>query len=172
MASRSEHMKHCCCSFFGIWFHLQFMGWACTKETRWNFCLGQEEASKIFRRNYKFGIDLPKTVENALTLDAKNDDTFWADAIAKEMENARMALKIHSRWSKAPIGFWLVWCHMVLCIKMEDFRCKAQLVVGTHMTKAQATLMYTSIVVSRETVCMDCIGSWVWQWCWKDSYNC
>ena len=40
---------------------------------------------------------------------------------------------------------------MVFDVKMEDFRCKARLVVGCHMTKALATITYASIV-SRETV--------------------
>ena len=34
---------------------------------------------------------------------------------------------------------------------MEDFRHKARLVAGGHMTKATATIMYAS-VISRETV--------------------
>jgi hypothetical protein len=34
---------------------------------------------------------------------------------------------------------------------MEDFRCKARLVAGGHMTKAPANITYAS-VVSRETV--------------------
>ena len=42
-------------------------------------------------------------------------------------------------------------CHMVFGIKMEDFRCKARLVAGDHMTKAPATITYVS-VMSRETV--------------------
>ena len=40
---------------------------------------------------------------------------------------------------------------MVFDVKMEDFRCKTRLVAGGHMTKAQVTIMYASIV-SRETV--------------------
>ena len=42
-------------------------------------------------------------------------------------------------------------CHMIFDIKMEDFRCKARLVVGGHMTEAPKTLTYAS-VISRETV--------------------
>ena len=41
--------------------------------------------------------------------------------------------------------------HIVFNIKMEDFRQKARLVAGGHMTKAPATITYAS-VVSRETV--------------------
>ncbi len=40
---------------------------------------------------------------------------------------------------------------MIFDIKMEDFRCKARLVAGGHMTKAPATITYASIV-SRKTV--------------------
>jgi hypothetical protein len=40
---------------------------------------------------------------------------------------------------------------MIFDIKMDDFRCKARLVAGGHMTKAPATITYAS-VVSRETV--------------------
>ena len=40
---------------------------------------------------------------------------------------------------------------MVFDIKMEDFRHKARLVAGGHMTEAPATIMYAS-VVSREKV--------------------
>ena len=40
---------------------------------------------------------------------------------------------------------------MVFNVKMEDFRHKARLVAGGHMTEAPATIMCASIV-SRETV--------------------
>ena len=39
------------------------------------------------KRNHKFDIELPKTVEAAPALDIKNGNTFWAYAIGKEMEN-------------------------------------------------------------------------------------
>ena len=45
----------------------------------------------------------------------------------------------------------LVTREMIFDIKMEDFRRKARLVAGGHMTKAPATITYAS-VVSRETV--------------------
>ena len=37
---------------------------------------------------------------------------------------------------------------MVFDIKMEDFRCKARLVAVGHMSKATATVMYASIVLT------------------------
>ena len=37
---------------------------------------------------------VPKTVEEAPTLDAKNGNAFWVDAMAKEIENVRVACDI------------------------------------------------------------------------------
>jgi hypothetical protein len=84
-------------------------------------------------------------------LDKKNGNTFWADAIAKEMKDVCVAFKILFDGQSAPIGYQKIPCHMIFDIKMEDFRCKARLVAGGHMTKAPATITYASIV-SRETI--------------------
>ena len=50
--------------------------------------------TKYLKKIHKFGIELPKTVEEALALDAKNGNTLWADAISKEMENVRAAFEV------------------------------------------------------------------------------
>jgi hypothetical protein len=49
---------------------------------------------RYLKRTHKFGIELPKTVKEALALDKKNSNTFWADAIAKEMKDTCVAFKI------------------------------------------------------------------------------
>ncbi len=100
---------------------------------------------------HKFGIELPKTVKEAFELDKKNGNTLWANAIAKEMRDIRVTFKILPDGQPAPVGYQRIPCHMIFDIKMEDFRCKARLVSGGHMTKAPATITYAS-VVSRETM--------------------
>jgi hypothetical protein len=105
------------------------------------------------KQTHKFGIELPKTIKEALELDKKNGNTFWADAIEKEMKDVCVTFKILLDGQSAPIGYQKTPCHMIFDIKMEDFRCKARLVAGGHMTKAPATITYAS-VVSRETVCI------------------
>ncbi len=95
---------------------------------------------------HKFGIESPKTVNEALELDKKNGNTFRADAIAKEMKDVCVAFKILLDGQSAPIGYQKIPCHMIFDIKMEDFRCKARLVAGGHMTKAPATITYASVV--------------------------
>ncbi len=105
------------------------------------------------KRTHNIGIEVPKTVKEALELDKKYDNTFWADTIAKEMKDICVAFKIlHDRQSMS-IGYQKIPCHMIFDIKMEDFWCKARLVAGGHRTKAPATITFAS-VVSCETVCL------------------
>jgi hypothetical protein len=73
------------------------------------------------KRTHKFGTELPKTVKEALELDKKNGNTFWADAIAKEMKDVRVTFKILLDGQSAPIGYQKIPCHMIFDIKIEDF---------------------------------------------------
>ena len=103
------------------------------------------------KKTYKFGIELPKTVAEAYALDKKNCNTYWADAIVKEMRDARIACKTLENSEHVPIGYQRINCHMIFDVKIEDFRQKARLVAGGHTTKVPACVTYAS-VVSRETV--------------------
>ena len=107
----------------------------------------------VFKDSYKFGIKLPKTVEQALALDAKNGNVLWVNAISKEMENVRVAFDVLPYGKSALTGHQFVQYHMVNDIKMKDFRQIARLVAGGHMTEVLATITYAS-VVSTETVRM------------------
>ncbi len=73
------------------------------------------------KRAHKFGIEVPKTIKEALELDTKNCNNFWADTIAKEMTDICVAFKILLNWQSAPIGYQKIPCHMVFDIKMKDF---------------------------------------------------
>ncbi len=103
------------------------------------------------KRTHKFGIEVPKTVKEALALDRKNGNTLWASVIAKEMKEVCIAFNILPDGYSAPIGYQKIPCHMIINVKMEDFRQKARLVAGDHLTKAPTTITYAS-VVSRKTV--------------------
>jgi len=106
---------------------------------------------RFLKKTHKLGIEVPKTVREALDIDRRNGNTLWADAIAKEMKDVRVAFKLLLDGQSAPIGYQKITCHMIFDIKMEDFRRKARLVAGGHRTEAPATITYAS-VVSRETV--------------------
>ncbi len=76
---------------------------------------------RYLKRTHKFGIELLKTVKEALDLAKKNGNTFWADAIAKEMKDICVAFKILLDGQSVPIGYQKIPCHMIFDIKMEDF---------------------------------------------------
>ena len=114
---------------------------------------------KYWRTTHKFGIRIPKTVAEALQIDRENGNTYWADAIAKEMGKAKIAY-VHMegvtpedvRANKVDQlrGFQEIKCHIVFDVKM-DFTRKARFVAGGHTTETPNSLTYSS-VVSRESV--------------------
>jgi hypothetical protein len=69
------------------------------------------------------------------------------------MKNDRAAFKILPDEASAPNGYQKISCHMIVDVKMEDFRRKARLVARGHRTEDPPTVTYAS-VVSRETVCL------------------
>ncbi len=70
---------------------------------------------------HKFGIEISKNVKEALALDRKNGNTLWADAIAKEIREVRIAFIILPDGGSAPIGYQKIPCHMIFDVKLEDF---------------------------------------------------
>ena len=109
--------------------------------------------SKYWLRTHKFGIRIPKSVEEAKKFDEINGNTLWWDAICKEMKNVRVAFDVFEGKEEAiPLGYQKVNCHIIFNVKMgENFRRKARMVAGGHTTEAPATLTYSS-VVSRDSV--------------------
>ena len=109
--------------------------------------------SKYWVRTHKFGIKIPKSVEEAKRFDDENGDTLWWDAICQEMKNVRIAFKIHEGTvAEIGPGYQEIKCHMIFDVKMgENFRRKARMVAGGHTTTAPASITYSS-VVSRDSV--------------------
>jgi hypothetical protein len=110
--------------------------------------------SKYWNCTHKFGIRIPKSVKEAREIDAENGNTYWWDAILKEMRNVRPALKA---WEKAkediPPGYQQIKCHLIFDVKMgENFRRKARFVAGGHTTEVPESLITYSSVMSRDSV--------------------
>ena len=105
---------------------------------------------RYLKKTHKFGIEVPTTVDEAFELDKKNGNTHWADGIASEMNNVKVAFDVLPYGQNAPIRHPFLKCHMLFDVKMEDFCQKARYVAGGHMKNAPPTITYAS-VVSRET---------------------
>ena len=108
--------------------------------------------SKYWQRTHKFGIRIPKSVQEAIQLDRENGDNKWWDAIVKEMKNVRIAFEEYDGDISKLVGYQQIKCHMIFDVKMgENFRRKARMVAGGHVTEVPSTLTYSS-VVSRDSV--------------------
>ena len=106
---------------------------------------------RYHKRTHKFGVRVPKTVEEAKRIDADNGNMLWQDAMHKEIDAVSVAFDLTPEGEKPPPTHQPIDCHLAFDVKMEDFRRKARLVAGGHTTETPATLTYAS-VVSRETV--------------------
>jgi hypothetical protein len=115
--------------------------------------------SRYWKTTHKFGIRVPKSVDEAYKIDSETGTDLWTKAIVKEMTKVKVAF---SRWDggtleearggKLLVGYQEIGCHMVFDIKMDgNFTRKARLVAGGHKTVAPASITYSS-VVSRESV--------------------
>lgn len=118
-----------------------------------------KKTAKYWRTKSKFGIELPHSVKEAYQLDKKNGNTFWRDALKKEMGNVKIAFRAHEKHTydevkrgqaKELIGYTEIECHIVFDIKL-DFTRKARFVAGGHKAEAPACMTYSS-VVSRDSV--------------------
>jgi hypothetical protein len=114
---------------------------------------------KYWRTEYKFGIRVPKTVEEALEIDRATGTQHWEKALWKEMSKVKVAYKLMEginpedvRHGKVPqmIGFQEIKCHIIFDVKM-DFTRKARFVAGGHLTQPATSSTYSS-VVSRDSV--------------------
>ena len=104
---------------------------------------------------HKFGIKVPKSVEEAYRLDKESATDFWAKAIQKEMSRIREAMKLYDgtldEVRTKLVGYQMIRCHMIFDVKMEGLTRKACFVAGGHTTETPKSLTYAS-VVTRESV--------------------
>jgi hypothetical protein len=110
----------------------------------------KKSKTEYWHRSHKYGIELPKSVSEALEIDRKTGTTFWRDVIDKEMRNVLPAFEFRDDDS-APVGYKHIKCHMIFDVKMIGLVCKAHFVAGGHMTDPPTESVYSS-VVTRESV--------------------
>jgi hypothetical protein len=106
---------------------------------------------RYHNKTHKFGIRMPKSVDEAYRIDLENGNTYWSDSIQKEMNAVMIAFRVLEDEESIPPAHQQINCHMVFDVKMENFHRKARLVAGGHLTDPPAAATYAS-VVSRESV--------------------
>ena len=106
--------------------------------------------SRVRRVTHKYGVEVPRSVGEALKIDKMNGDNLWRNAINKEMENLKVAFDILPEGSKPPPGYKPSSGHLVFDVRMTLER-KARWVKDGHKTPEPEWSTYAG-VVSRESV--------------------
>ena len=105
---------------------------------------------RIRKAKYKFGIEVPTSLEHARELNRKNGNTKWYEAWKKEMENVSIAFEFKHHGYK-PSSDWIETSgHLIWDVKM-DFTRKARWVKDGHKTADIVSSSFAG-VVSRESV--------------------
>lgn len=109
--------------------------------------------ARLKKKTHKYGIEVPTSLEHAKQLDKENGNTFWMDALRKEMYEVGIAFEILEEGEKAPDGWSHVTGHIIWDVKM-DFTRKARWVLDGHKTRDPDGSTYAG-VVSRESIRID-----------------
>jgi hypothetical protein len=104
----------------------------------------QKVKSQYWKRTHKYGVELPKSVKQALAIDRNTGTSFWKDAIEKEMKNVLPAFEFRDD-DVMPPGFNEIDCHMVFDVKLDLVR-KVRFVAGGHQTDPPKESVYSSII--------------------------
>ena len=106
--------------------------------------------ARVKRVTHKYGVEIPRTVAEALKLDEINGNTHWRDAIDKEMTNLKVAFDILNEGTPMKPGYSKASGHIVFDVRMTLER-KARWVKDGHKTPEPEMSTYAG-VVSRESV--------------------
>ena len=111
-----------------------------------------QQAKLNFESNgarYKFGVQIPKTWNDAVRLDATNGNDLWAVAIQSEMDQIASydTFQDIGLDTPAPPGYKRITAHLVFDVK-HDLRRKARFVAGGHLTDPPKDSVYSGVVLS------------------------
>ena len=106
--------------------------------------------ARFMKQTHKYGIEIPRDVAHAKELDHINSNTFWMDALKKEMYNVGVAFEVLEEGVRAPNGWTKVTGHLVWDVKM-DFTRKTWWVLDGHKTPEPEGSTYAGVVL-RESI--------------------
>jgi len=79
----------------------------------------------VRKLTHQFGLEVPKTVKQAIVIDAENGNHLLQDDIAKEMEEVRVAFNIIDNSKNVPPRYQWMECHMIFYVMLDGCRWKA-----------------------------------------------
>ena len=106
---------------------------------------------RLAKKQVKFGIKVPNSVDEALSLDKENGNSLWHDAIQKELRNVLVAFQLLEEGEHLPVGSKEIPYHIIFDVKLDLTR-KARLVAGGHRNRDVPKYTTFSTVASRDSV--------------------
>jgi len=129
-----------------------FKWWVPTVLRQSKRMLSKLKSSKTRMRSHKYGIKIPRTVKEALEIDAATNTTFWRDALDREYANTKHVFQIIKEGEELKPGYTEMELLMVFDIKLDMTR-KARLCCNPRGTECQLPRENVfSSVVSRDSV--------------------
>jgi hypothetical protein len=108
--------------------------------------------SKYWEKSHKYGIRIPKSIEECKMLDAENQNTYWMDAVRLEMSNVMSAFALFDGDPCELSDYKRIKGHLIFDVKLgENFRRKARYVADGSRCDVSPSVTY-STVVSRDSV--------------------
>ncbi len=120
-----------------------FAWWVCKALRKWDWIIKKVKA-RYWATTNKFGIELPKTVAEALRINEQTGTNFRRKAIKLEMKNVMPAFEFIDG-NDVPKFCKKIDCHMIFDVKMDLTR-KVRLVAGGHQTDPPKESTYLSAV--------------------------
>ena len=117
---------------------------------------------------YQFGIRVPRSYREAVTIDKVNGNKLWQEAIQKELDQIKeyQTFIAPPDLKRPPEGYQFVRVHFVFAVK-HDLRRKARLVTGGHMMDPPEGQTYSSVVtIKGMRICIflaELNGHKIWQ---------
>jgi hypothetical protein len=115
--------------------------------------LKQVQVNALSKRRgkiFKFGVEIPCDYLDAKRLDKENGNTLWIDATRLELTQLfeYETFDDHGKNATLPPDYKIIRLHLIYDCK-HDYRCKAQMVAGGHMTDPPKDSTYSSVVSLR-----------------------
>jgi hypothetical protein len=95
------------------------------------------------KKTPKFGIRVPRTIQEAYEIDRETGTDHWHQAILKEMKNNAVAFKFLESGERIPPGSKWIPFHKIFDVKLDLTR-KARYVAGGHWTDPPTQVTYSS----------------------------
>jgi hypothetical protein len=74
--------------------------------------------SKYWQRTHKYEIRVPRSIDEAKTIDETNGNTRWVDAVTLEMQNVRIEFEVFGGDTATLTGYQKISGHLVFDVKL------------------------------------------------------